>query len=155
MCPFKIESEIIAKLGESPKDINTNGTNKFLIETKDEKQSMKMNKLNKVFGNECQITKHHRLNSSQVLIYIYEYDIEDTQSFESGLKSKYPVSKVIPATWLKPRDVNARALLVTFNLTNPPDKVRISCERPTKVFRYYDRPMLRSGSLGYGHTVKR
>ena len=154
MCPFKMESDIVAQLGEEPKAIDASGRDKILIEVKSEQQSKRIVKLKEINKTPCLVEKHKTMNQREGIIYIYEYNVEDLASFENGLKRSYPVSKVIRAFWIKPKDENARAFLVTFEGTELPDTIRIPGERPTRVYKYYSRPMLCRSCLGYGHTAK-
>ena len=88
------------------------------------------------------------------IAYIYEYDIEDIDSFEAGLKTLYPIEKIIRANWLKSRNKYVKSFLITFSSTNLADTLRIPGEIPTKVYKYYNQPMLCTRCQGYGHTYK-
>ena len=112
-------------------------------------------KIKQIDGTPCNIQIHHSMNHCQGIIYLYEYDIHNITSFEDGLRLKYQISEVKPATWLYPKNPNASAFLVTFKLQNTPEQLRIPGERTTKVYRYYNKPVLSTNYLSYGHTYKR
>ena len=154
ICPFALKKTIVAAIGE-PKSITPNGRDKFLIETQNEEQSNMIAKIKQIDGTPCNVQIHYNMNHYLGIIYLYEYDIHNITRFEDGLRQKYPISEVKPPTWLKPRNPNASAFLITFQLQNTPEQLRIPGERITKVYRYYNKPILCTNCISYGHTYKR
>ena len=144
-------------LGDRPGKISANGRDKFIIEARNEQQSKKMTEMSTISGKSNTAEQHRTLNRCQGIVYIYEYNIEDFDSFETGLKTLHPIKKVIRANWLKSRNEYAKPFLITFSSTNLPDMLRIPGERPTKVYKYYNKPMLCYLCMhcqSYSHTYK-
>ena len=121
----------------------------MLVETMNEGQGRKLTEMKTIRGKSCNVQKHNTMNTCQGIIYVYEYDIQNIQSFKEGLQKEYPIVDVAPATWLKPKNLNASAFIDTFELLHLPDTLRIPGERPTKVYKYYNRPMFCQNCLCY------
>ena len=57
-----------------------------------------MAKIKQIDGTLCNIQIHHSMNHCQEIIYLHEYDIHNIMSFKDGIRQKYPISVVKPAT---------------------------------------------------------
>lgn len=87
ICPFALKRTITAAIGELW-SIIPNGRDKFLSETQNENQSNMIN-----------VQMRHSMRHCHRIIYLYEYDIRSIKSFEGGLRQKYLILNVKPATW--------------------------------------------------------
>ena len=102
------------------------------------------------------ISEHHGINNSEGIIYVYGYDMSDTEGFKTGMKNDLDISDVEPATWIKSRNKLATALKVTFNKAIPPEYIEISGEQThCKVYEIQPKPMRCVKCQDYGHTKKR
>ena len=70
-------------LGDRPGKISANERDKFIIETKNEQQSKKMTEMITILGKSCIAEQHRTL---QGYVCNYEYDINNIDSFEAGLR---------------------------------------------------------------------
>ena len=85
-------------------------------------------------GVECTAQDHKLFNRSKGLIYIRDFSMENVASFRQGMKMKYHASEVAEARWIKPRNEQHTAWLVTFNKESLPEAVDIPGEQTiTKV----------------------
>lgn len=95
------------------------------------------------------------MNRSKGLIYIYEFDIDDTSILVDGL-SESGVIDVQQAVWIKPRRAGTKAFLLTFNREQAPEHIKIPGEaRQTPVYEYKKKPMQCKNCQQYNHTWKR
>jgi len=103
----------------------------------------------------CRISPHKYLSQIQGVIYIHEYEFNE--QFRKDLIKEYPfTSHVIDATSLKPRNQQATALLLTFNLDTLPYSLYIPGESADSVvYQYHDRPFICHNCFEYGHTKTR
>ena len=115
----------------------------------------KLTEITKFEEYDCKITPHKYLNQIKGVLYIYEYEFND--QFGEHLKMEYPfVEEVIEATFMKPKNKQATALLLTFNLDTLPYSLYIPGERSDSiVYPYHDRPMICHKCYRYGHTKTR
>ena len=68
---------------------------------------------------DCKITPPKYLNQIKGVLYIYEYEFNE--QFEDDLKGEYLlIEEVIEATFMKPKNNQATALLLTFNQSLQP-----------------------------------
>ena len=76
------------------------------------------------------------------MIYIYNSEIEDMESFKEGLKEQYSVTSVTGVNWVKPRGEGAKAYVLTLQRESIPGFRRIVGEYSlTKVYEYNTKPL--------------
>ena len=77
-------------------------------------------------------------------------------AFERGLKQWYAVVEVTRATFIKPRNQTAKALMVKFRGDSWPEYIKEAGEHQlTKVYAYKDKPLQCHKCQKYGHDTKR
>ena len=113
-----------------------------------------------MFDIPCEVTDTSsmlaRYNSSNGLIYVNDYDVTNTPSFEEGLKRHYNICKVTPATWIKTKNIDSTPCLMTFAQSSLPTQIQIPGEQSlTQVYRYGPRPLFCLQCLAYAHTNNR
>ena len=156
MCPFNLERELVTILGGNPRSISGSGRNSLIVRVCSKHQGEKMATIKEILGKECQVNEHDFFNITKGLIYIYNNDLLDFDSFQQGIKEQYPVAKVVEATWIKPRNGNSKAFLLSFTTENIPSCMRIIGEYTnTKVYPFIERPMQCAKCQKYGHVTKR
>ena len=142
MCPFQMEKELIKELGCKPKTINSSGRDSLLIEATTKEQGGEMASIKELLNKECKTKPHDFLNLTRGMIYVYNSEISDIKSFQSGLKTEYPIESVQEATWVTPRNSNAKAFVVSFTSDDIPSHLHIVGEYTnTKVYPVTDIPM--------------
>lgn len=152
--PFLLEKEITSKLGGKPTDIAAAGKNAIMITVNDKRQSKEIMTMKTVGGMDCEVSGHRTMNNSKGLIYIYEFDIEDTSVLCDGL-SDVGVTSVEEAKWIKPSREGTKAFLLTFNREHAPEGIKIPGEsRQTRVYEYKEKPMQCKKCQQYNHTMK-
>ena len=108
-----------------------------------------------VCGIQCEVSRHGSMNETRGILFVHEFNIEDGDILRDGLAS-YGVSKVEPASWIKPKRENTKAFLLSFNSDSISEYVRIPGEaQSSKIYEYKKRPMQCRKCQQYGHTIKR
>ena len=69
-------------------------------------------KIDNVCGMKCITKEHGFFNESRGMIYIYNSEVDDMESFKKGLKEQYFVTSVTEAHWVKPRGQGAKAYVL-------------------------------------------
>ena len=81
--------------------------------------------------------------------------MENVACFRQGMKTKYHASEVAEARWIKPRNEQHTAWLITFNKESLPEAVDIPGEQTiTEVYPYKDIPMLSRKCQQYSNSIK-
>lgn len=152
VCPFKIEKFLTSNFALKREDISAVKKG-FIIKAPSAHQASKLQKLTKIFDIDCTVAFHSSYNSSKGIIYVRDYDIDNLPSFAEGLKVNCGVSEAAQATWIKPKNNNCKAFMISFNQTRTPDSISIPGEQTkTKVYEHIPRPLLCKRCLEYSHT---
>ena len=114
MCPFNLERELSIILVGNLRSISGSGRNGLIVRVCNKHQGKKMVAIKEILEKECQVNEHDFFNITKGLIYNYNNDLLDFDSFQDGIKDQYPVTKVVEATWIKPRNRKSKALLISF-----------------------------------------
>ena len=126
----------------------------FVIEISSEQQSNKVRTINKISNIAISMSEYFQ-DMSMGLLYIYEYDLVDFGEFRAGLMTAYNLKDVQQATWIKPRNLSSKLLILTFKEKCLPEYIEISGEQAkTKVYEYISSPLMCQGCLDFGHTKK-
>ena len=97
-----------------------------------------------------------KVNQSQGLIYIHEYNIPDIEEYGNELKKEYNVLDLKKATWIPTKNISSTPFLLTFKEKEPPRFIEILGEQAkTKVFEYFERPRSCKTCLKFEHTAKK
>ena len=90
------------------------------------------------------------------MIFLSEFDIDDVQLFKEELLENYNVSEIKRAEFIKTRNPNTKAFIITLSQEKLPYTLYIPGERSdTKVIPSNNKPMLCRNCQKYGHTDKR
>jgi len=156
LCPFDIEKSLISALGGQPVSISSNGTDGLLVHVASKSQSDKIERLTSLCELQCVVSKHEFFNTTRGLIYLYNTEFEEMDSFKKGLMERYQLQSVEEATWIKTKNQSTKAFILSTYQDNLPEYVRIISEATlTKVIPYQDSPLRCKKCLKYGHTAKR
>ena len=80
----------------------------------------------------------------------------DFAKYSEDLKNEFKLIHVQKAFWIQTKNITATPLILTFREKEPPKFLNIIGEQSkTKVFEYFERPMMCQDCLDYGHTTKR
>ena len=152
--PYALRRKITEVTGRPPRRI-TSARNSFHIEVRDAMQGSKLVDITHIGQIKCHMAPHPTFNQSRGIIYIHDFDIYDIEQFKTNLKSNYNIAEVLKATFIKTRNDQTSAFLVTFNQERVPDTIYIPGERAdTRVYQYNARPLMCKNCQGYGHTAK-
>ena len=142
--------------GTSVKAVTGYNKSSYTIEVNNKQAATSLLALSEVAARPCSFSIHPRFNICRGIMYIYEFDISDIAEFKQELQSRYNISDVEPASFIKAKSSNARPFLVTFNQSDLPYSIYIPGERQdTRIYKFHNRPMLCRGCQQYGHTQKR
>ena len=156
LCPYKVEEAITKAIGGKAKSIKGLNRDAVLVEVINRKESEAIRKMTEVCGKACTVQAHKFFNGGKGMIYLYNTDITDLDSFLGGLKEEYGVTRVEKASWIKSRDGRATAFLLTFGDDRVPEYVKITGEYAlSKVYEYKERPLQCAKCQQYGHALKR
>ena len=115
-----------------------------------------MASIKELLNRGCKTKLHDFFNLTRGMIDVYNSEISYIKSFESGSKTEYPIESVQEATWVTPRNLNAKAFVVSFTSDDIPSHLHIVGEYTnTKVYPMTDRPMQCKKCQKYGHMEKR
>ena len=151
--PYQVVKKIEEVTKKRPAKIMRTRTG-FFVEVRDKEQGEEVVKIDRVKDVKCKVDAHPSCNQSQGIIYIYEFDVEDVNALKQELQ-KYNVVDVVKANWIKVRNEQTLAFLLTFNQEVLPTTIYIPGERSdTRVFPHVSKPMICKKCQAYGHTVK-
>ena len=118
----------------------------------------RMKPMNKLVRMPCKVVEDGTVlkayNNTKDLIYVTNFDVDNLTTFDDGLKQLYNISEVSLAHWIRPRNEESKALLITFNESRTPSSLYIPGETRVRVYPYLDRPLLCNNCFGYGHPAK-
>ena len=155
--PWALEKCITHELASKPSSIRSKGDTEFIIQVDNEKDSITLPRIKKLNNVEVQIEECKDINQSKGLIYLYgdKHQIHN-EAYQKDLKKEFKLVDVELARWIKPRNPNVKAVLITFRENIPPKYLDILGEQAkTKVNEYFEKPMSCQNCLRYGHTTKR
>ena len=156
LCPFKLELELTEKIANISHPIQSSGKDGLMIEVSSKTQGDALRSVEELCGHKCSVQKHDFFNVTKGLVYIYNNDITDLESFKEGLNTQCSVVEVVPATWIKARNPRAKVFQISFGQDILPEYVHIPGEyQETKVYEYKDRPMQCTICQKYGHNSRR
>jgi len=154
MSPFKFERDLIQQIEGPPIYISKGGKNTYLVEVRNKSQSEKIRSVSEVDGKNCVVRPYELYNDNKGLIYIYNSEIEDFQSFKNGLCNEYKFKDVVHAHWIKTKQ-NSQAYIVVTNEAALPTHIHVTGEYTlTRVHPYHDSPLHCKWCLTYGHSRK-
>ena len=155
LCPFKMEKELQVNIKRTPKSIGSNGRNSF-IKVASKEQSEHLAGITSILGEECTVVEHSFYNGTKAVIHLRNNVIGDLESFRNGLKRVYNIRDIKPATWIRPRNENNVAYVVTFGTEILPEYIKITGEHIlTRVYPYKDKPLHCTNCQKYGHQYSR
>ena len=99
--------------GMKPKQFFGMNKTSVIVEVHNGEQSEKILALENVCHTPCKATPYERFNYTTGLIYVNNFDIEDLKEFKEGLQD-YNVDNVKRADFIKPKNPEALAFLITF-----------------------------------------
>merc|ERR1719259_523039 len=156
--PWMIEKCFTQVLWTKPRSIRSKSDSEFIIEINTEGQSRNILSIEKLNNVDVRITECTNINQSKGLVYIYDYNVPDSdfKEYSTDLKKAFNLVHVQKAFWIKTKNNTATPLILTFREKEPPKFLNILGEQTkTKVYEYFDRPMMCQDCLEYGHTAKR
>ena len=158
---FTVKSYLTDKTSSSPISIRSINQSSYIVEMKAELDiEHAMITINHIDSVPCKISLYKPFNNSRAIIYIEEYDLSSDQEFadfKAGLMEEHKdIIAVDKAPFIKPRTPNTTALIITFSTQRTPYSIYIPGERSdTRVYHYFNKPMLCANCQNYGHTAKR
>ena len=156
MNPWLVEKCITNHLSEKPKNIRSKDKNTYIVEVTTFQQSRELPLLQKLNDKEVEITENQDMSQSKGLIYIYDYNLSDFESYRKNLMTLNGVTDAQKATWIKTRIADSHAVLISFRSQEPPNYVDIPGEQSySRVYEYKKRPLHCKKCLEYGHSIKR
>ena len=157
--PFKIHERIHQVITELPKRLFSINRNKIVIEVTPKESTKTVTTIVDIDGVPCKIAPYAPFNTLRGLIYVkyIDFKIENNLiDLSSWLAENYNITNVSLAPFIKPRDNQTTALIVTFNENSLPYSIYIPGEETdTKVYPYINKPMLCANFQNYGHTAAR
>jgi hypothetical protein len=151
---FKVDAEITKAIGE-PAKISENFDRTLTIEVKSPEQGEQLLCLNKLLNENVNVERHQRYNESQgvitcsILKDYTEADIVDGLS-HLGITKAYRIMKKDTDGNLQPTPT----LILTFNVPEIPDKIRIRAGLYERVRQYVPLPRRCFNCQNYGHGSK-
>ena len=104
---------------------------------------------------QCAVRLHPRFNYSRGIIYIHEFDVDNTEEFKDYLQRRYSIIDMQSADFIKPRTSQTKTFIVTFDEERVPYNLYISGEwQDTKVYAMKNKPIMCYNCQAYGHTRK-
>ena len=159
---WAIEKSHNQEIGNKPATIRSNKKSEFIIEFSNEKENKFFPTITSLGSPQFQervkveIVACDKINQSQGLMYIHDYNIPDIEEYGNELKKEYNFLDKKKATWITTKNIPSTPLLLTFKEKIPPKFTEIPGEKAkTKVFEYFERPMTCKICLKYGHTAKK
>jgi len=140
-----IERCFTQELCTKPRTIRSKSESEFIIEVNNEAQSKTILSIKKLNNVDVQITECTNINQSKGLVYIYDYNVPDSdfEEYSTDLKEAFNLVHVQKAFWIKTKNITATPLILTFREKEPPKFLNILGEKSkTKVYEYFERPMM-------------
>ena len=89
--------------GEKPRSVAGNNRTSVIIEVCCKQQARKLQDIESVEEFQCTVMLHPRFNYRRGIIYIHEFDVDNTEEFKDYLQQRYSIIDVQPADFIKPR----------------------------------------------------
>lgn len=158
LCPFEVQKFFKEELDLLEDDVQAEKG--YIVEVKSVHQFRTVMQLKSIFEIPCAAVEDspavRMYNSARGLVYINEYDITDTAKFEEGLKRDYNICSVKATFWIKAKNVNASAFLITFAQSQLSSYIKMPGERPCiQIYPQRVKPLFCTKCLEYTHTEKR
>ena len=106
-----------------------NNRSSFTVEVCSREHGQTLSEITDVEDFHCQVSLHPRFNHRKGIIYTHEFEVENMDDFTEYLRNKYNVISVQPATFIKTKEPNTKAFIVTFNQSQLPHSSYIAGER--------------------------
>jgi len=153
--PYKLKTIIENECKEKVEKLTTDSQNGFSFQIKITESTKELVLVSEIDDVKCKITPHKYLNAVHGIIYIYDYEFNE--QFRRDLINEYPfIRDVKDAKFIKPRNQQATALMINFNLDTLPYSLYIPGERADSVvYPFHNRPMICHNCYKYGHTKTR
>jgi len=148
--PYELKTTIEDHCKEKVEKLTTDSQNGFSFQIKITESTEKLVHITEIDDVNCKISPHKYLNKVHGVIYIYEYEFNE--QFRKYLMNEYPfIRNVIDAKFIKPRNQQATALLINFNLDTLPYSLCIPGKRADSVvYPFHNRPMICLNCYKYG-----
>ena len=154
LSPWFIEKSISSYLDNKPKTIRTKNKTTFTIEVQTRQDSLNIMKIQSICGTPAKVTANESVGIIKGLVYIYGYNLCDFENFKEKLTQDLGLQNAEMADWIKPKNKNANALLLSFR-GNLPNYIDIPGElTKTKVQEYKKRPLMCRRCQQYNHPEK-
>ena len=151
---YAINDDIKQLSGGKVDRIEAEGKNVIVVKTSKREQSEKIKGITKLCGKDVTVTAHDKLNYTQGLIYINNFDVNesDLSELEGYIREKCPsFHSLDQPTYVKSRNPNTQAYLLKFSNDYLPDFLDIG--EVIAVRRWVDRPLRCKKCLQYGHSA--
>jgi len=156
--PWTIEKDLVDHLGKKPVYLRSkpNEESTLIVEIATKNDAIKMRELEKLGGIPVDVGTSDSRNPEKGLIYIQGYDLLHYEQYTESLRQQYNLAQVEMANWIKTKNSNTRALLLSFKgETEMPEFIDIPGESArTRVFEYKRMPTLCGKCLEFGHPAK-
>ena len=152
--PWLLEKCLGHELGQNPKAIRSKNKITLTIVITTESQSNKIVKLKSLNNINIEVNINNNCKINKGLIYIYGFDLSDYENFRQSLIRETGLVEVENAHWIKPRNPNAKAMLINFR-ENTPNFISIPGEQAkTQVFPCKDKPKICKKCQQFYHGEK-
>ena len=156
--PWTIEKGLVEHLGRKPVYLRSkpNEENTLIVEIATKNDAIKMRELEKLGDIPVEVGTSDSRNPEKGLIYIQGYDLLNYEPYTESLRKQHNLAKVEMASWIKTKNSNTRALLLSFKgETEMPEFIDIPGESArTRVYEYKRMPTLCGKCLEFGHPAK-
>ena len=116
---YEIKRVVQNVTGETPTRLLYNSMDSLTIEASTANQSMLIARIENVKGHKCIVTPHPKFNSSQGIIYIMEYDLDDVDEFRREICRSTGAKDCQPAPFLRTRNESTKAFTISFENKSP------------------------------------
>ena len=116
-----------------------------LLEVINENESKAIVTIDKINNVDVEITECSIINHSMGLVYIYDYNVPDSDfaKYSEDLKNEFKLMHVQKTFWIQTKNITATPQILTFRKKEPPKFLNIDGEQSkTKVFECFERPMM-------------
>ena len=152
--PWLLEKCLTNLIGSKPVAIRTKNRTTFSVELATEVACREILKVRTIGEWQVQIKRSETKGGSKGLVYVYGYNMIKIEEFMKGLIAEHGLIDAVEAHWIRPKNNQARPLLLTFR-EDMPGYLDIPGERmKTRVFEYNPRPMMCRKCQKYGHVFK-
>ena len=92
--PYELKKVIKTITGQYPECIITSGREAFAVKVSTRERSQKIVSIARIGNVDSKVEKHKCFNQRKVLIFIYEFNLENIEKFNKGLQEEYNISTV-------------------------------------------------------------